>query len=878
LAFLLVLVPKVARAGDLERARELASRGELAAAEEVLAAAIPELEGDARHDARLLRAEVAGRRPERASFERARALYEELVREKGDDDLARASLDELLWERGERLVRASRRVDDPGPLVREAAETWSDADRYLAAEWSALDAQAGPAADAALRACGFYWPRCLASLGRLEGKPALLAKAVDLWSDFGVRFGATLEGHEAAVDMAEALLDLGRGEEALGAVETGLTDLVGNGKLEPEVLAVLERASLVEARILLARSKPRKALAAVEAALDAARRSGGDEGELALLLGIERAEAWARDGKTREALDELGRLAARGGTGPAGELALERIERIAGAVPAVSSERALAKMSEALERGQRRLASAQARAALAAARRAGRPARAAQALEGLGRALEGERRVLEAAVAYEEAASLAAAAASDAASRAALGLVRCCEETRTRAPGPFSDTACERALDLLARRDPGARRGLAPFLRAKELQEQGRFGDAARAYDEVEPGSGKLRDEALYAGACCRFALAHGASDALAAIEARLRELLSRPRSEVQDRARPLLAEVLLAEAKPADALAAFGDAPGAATSPAALAYRSIALVRLGRPAEAEPLVQALLRGPFERRTGAACRELALALEKRAATLAPGERRGAQAGIAPYLQGWLDAGNAESAGTSGREAAAVGREAAAIGREAAAIGREAFLLGLSVLGFPEEGGFLVELDGPPAAEAKPLLLVAARGFERALADAAARPGDARDRWKLLACRAEALGFAAEWRESSAAFAALAAEVRLLGERGEVDPGVLAAEPILLAYLADMGVSQLEAGDREAGRSRLTAVVGAAREASRLWWQARLALLRADDREGTAEALGRLRLDLRALGRKYPDFEAAKGLAPRFLELDRKYGG
>src|SRR5581483_6438640 len=126
LGVLIVLaVPAVALAGTAaDRARELAAAGKLDEAEKVLDEAIPALQGKERTDARRLRADITGRRPERAAYEKACALYQELAREDEADTESRWALYELLWERGERLVAASRKIEEPAALLKEAKETF----------------------------------------------------------------------------------------------------------------------------------------------------------------------------------------------------------------------------------------------------------------------------------------------------------------------------------------------------------------------------------------------------------------------------------------------------------------------------------------------------------------------------------------------------------------------------------------------------------------------------------------------------------------------------------------------------------------------------------------------------------------------------------
>jgi len=819
LALVLVLGSN-AWAGDLDQARELAAKGKLDEAEKLLDDAALRLQGKEARNARRARAEITARRPMRASFEKARDLYLALAKEDENDVESRWALYELLWTRGERLVAAAPRSPEPEPLREEARQTWKEGADFLAEEWKALDAKGTDSADEALVACGFFRPRCLASLGRLDHRKKLLEEAVQLWADYGTRYGRRAEGFESAIDMAEALTELGRRDEALGAIEAGLAveDCVDeNGKLAEAAFEIFERASLVKGRLIA--KDPKGALATFDKAIALAKKSAiADEATTAgKLVRVERAQALAQLGKQAEAVRELERMIALDPRGPAGELARQRLAVIAGHQE-VTAKRALEDMNEALDRGQHALAIAHARSARLAARREQSKRDEALALEGLGRALEGERRVLEAAIAYEEAAT----------PRAALGFVRCAETVRSRDPGPFANTLCERALALLSR-DPAAKRGLAPFLLAKQLQEAGRYAEAATRYDEVAPDAGEIHDEALYGSACCRFADAAGKKESLEAVESRLRDLLARKATHAN--ARLLLAETLLQLGRPAEVeLVVPGD------STPEIQYRAIALARTGK--DSEPLVATLLeRKALDHRTAVACHELVAA--------ADAARRPA---LARYYEVWLDDASP---------------------RDISEIARSTFLAAMPVLGLPEKGGFLVELDGDPAQEAKPILTVSARAWEK-LAKTATR-----ERWKVLAARAEALALSGEWEPAAKVFAFLLAETKLLADTGHVEGAVASKEPLLLGYLADMGVCELRSGAREKGEAHLAAVVEAVREATPLWWQVRLALLRDLDRRGTAEALKEAKLVLRTLERKYPGFEAAKGLASKFFELKKK---
>src|SRR5581483_8199424 len=264
------------------------------------------------------------------------------------------------------------------------------------------------------------------------------------------RFGATPQGYEAMIDLAETLVELRRPEDALAATESAfaIEEAVAseNKPLQGWVLEVFARASLVKTRLLLAQRDPKKALAAPEKAPDA--------GPLRDLLRIERAEAWARDGKMQEALGDLERVASSDPTGAVGDLALQRLAALTGrATGAVSSERALKHMNDALDRGQPSLALSQARAAFAAARVEGKKDSELVALEGMARSFEAQRRIVEARLAYEEVAA-SEKAPSDLAVRSALGAVRCAEQERARDPGWHALSVCERALALLERRDP----------------------------------------------------------------------------------------------------------------------------------------------------------------------------------------------------------------------------------------------------------------------------------------------------------------------------------------------------------------------------------------------------------------------------------------
>ena len=827
LAFVLLLVPCAALAGELDRAQQLASQGKLDEAEKVLDAAIPALRGKERRDARRLHAEVLGRRSERSGFERAVKEYGELASEDGTDVESRAALYELYYERGSRLAAAATRVEDGDAYRREARATFTDGAAFLAKEWDALEALGTPAADRALLACGFYLPRCVAALSRLEGTRTGLGHAVELWNRYNLMFGNDPEGFEAASDMAEALLDLGRLDDATVAIESALA-------VPPSMTDIFERASLVQSRILLARGEASKALAAADKALGVAKAAGEADGMLGRLLAIEHAEALGRLGKTREAALELERIA-EADTQAVGDLALERLAGLQGASASVSSARALHKMEDALGRGQGGLALVHGRMARASARHEGSCAAEAVALEGIARAYEEKKRLLEAAIAYEEAARLPSAPRETSA-RSALALVRCCEERRARDPGPFSDGECRRALALLEERDSAAKRGLAPFLLGKQLQEEGKFAEAARSFDQVE---GSLESEARFLGACCLYAAAKGAVDVLPAVEARLRPLIPRLSERDRDRALALLGEVLLQRGKPAEvALVLSGS------STVALQYRSIALVRLGDRAAAEPLVDELLRRPLDHRTAVACRELALA------TIQSGT---ATQRLAPVLAAWLDDA-----------------------REALPVANASLAAALSVLGLSERGGFLMDLRGSaPNDEAKPLLAVASRAYERALATSS--NGARSERWKLLACRAQALAFAGDWESARAAFAELVSATKLLDDEGRVRPEVVAREPLLLAYLLDAARCELEAGSTERARERACSVIDVAREGTRVWWQAVLLSLAARDRAGTAEELKALKVELRGLERRYPGLTAAGDVAPGLLELGKKVG-
>lgn len=847
---LLLAVPAAVFAGTAtERARELAAEGKLDEAEKALDAAIPGLAGKDRRDARRLRADVTARRPEREAFETARKLLAELASEDEEDAESRWILYELVWSRGERLVEASKKVEDPAPLLREARDTFAEASKLLEAEWKVLEEKGTDAAETAMTACGFYWPRCLAAQSRLEGDHALLVKAVDVWMRYSERCGGRPEAYEAAIDLAEALVELRRPDDALAAAESGVSiEEAAGGPLKGALLEIFERASLVKARILLGKNDAKKALAACERALAAVKPD--DRSPLASLLRAERADAWAREGKQKEALAELERLASNDPTGPVGDLALQKIARITSSPAAgVSSDRALKHMNEALERKQASLALSHARSALSAARVEGKKESELAALEGVGRSLEAQRRVLEARVAYEEVAGSAKAPA-DLAMRSALGAVRCAEVERARDPGAHANGVCERTLALLEKRDPRARKGLAPFLLAKQLQDQSRFAEAARSYDQVSAESGEIHDESLYAGACCRFMDAKGKAEALAEVEKRLVLLLARPKTGLHEQAKNLLAEVLLQTNRP-ERVASLLEG---ATEPG-LQYRAIAHVRLGQLDQAESLVATLLdRRSQDRRTATACRELAVALGKKSVALPDRERRGARARLARYFAAWLEE---------------------ATGPQSIAIGQETFVLALDVLELSEKGAFVVELDGDPSPSAAPLLEVSIRAFDRALAAPTSR-GAAPDRWKLLACRAQGIAFVGSWKDAAAAFDTLIAEAHVFSAPDELDRAVLARNPLLVGYLADLGVSELRAGATDAGRNHLAHVLATATEGSKLWWLARLAILKDAERRGTKESVEELKLSLKALARKYPEFGAAKELAAKFVEMAKKY--
>jgi hypothetical protein len=819
------IFPGVALAGDLEQAQQLASQGKLDEAEKLLDAAIPGLQGKERRDARRLHAEVLGRRPERSGFERAVKEYGALASEDADDVESRAALYEIYHERGSRLAAAAARVEDGDAYRREAALTFKEGADFLEKEWSALEAIGTPAADRALVACGFYLPRCVAALARLEGTRTGLTRAVELWNRYNMLFGNEPEGFEAAADMAEALLELGQLDQASIAIESALA--------VPETLTdIFERASLVQARILLARGDAAKALAATEKALGVAKATGDADGTLGRLLSIEHADALGRLGKAREAALELEKIA-EADTQAVGDLALERLASLQGASAAVSSARALHKMEEALGRGQGALALVHGRMARASARHEGSLAAEAAALEGIARAYEAKKRPFEAAIAYEEAARLPSAPRETSA-RSALALVRCCEERRARDPGPFSDAECRRALFLLEERDAAAKRGLAPFLLGKQLQEESRFAEAARSYDQVE---GSLESEAGFLSACCLYAAAKGAPDVLPAIEARLRRLIPRLPESDRERALALLGEVLLQRGKPGEVALVLSG-----TSTVALQYRAIALVRLGDRAGAEPLVDELLRRPSDHRTAAACRELAVASVQSGS---------ATPRLAPVLAAWLEDAH-----------------------DALPVANASFAAALSVLGLSERGGFLMDLKGAtPNPDAKPLLAVASRAYERALATARGGSG----RWKLLACRAQSLAFAGDWEPARAAFTELLTETKLLDDERRVSPEVVAREPLLLAYLLDAARCDLEADTPDRARERAAAVIDTAREGTRVWWQAVLLSLEARDRAGTAEELKTLKVELRGLERRYPELAAAGDLAPELLALAKKVG-
>src|SRR5579872_741684 len=164
LALVLVLVLEgLARAGDLDQARELAAKGKLDEAEKLLDDAAQRLQGKDAREARRARAEITARRPMRASFEKARDLYLALAKEDENDVESRWALYELLWTRGERLVAAAPKSPEPEKLREEARQTWKESAEYLAEEWKALDAKGTDSADEAQVACGFFRPRCLAS-------------------------------------------------------------------------------------------------------------------------------------------------------------------------------------------------------------------------------------------------------------------------------------------------------------------------------------------------------------------------------------------------------------------------------------------------------------------------------------------------------------------------------------------------------------------------------------------------------------------------------------------------------------------------------------------------------------------------------------------
>src|SRR5581483_7111084 len=125
-----------------------------------------------------------------------------------------------------------------------------------------------------------------------------------------------------------------------------------------------------------------------------------------------------------------------------------------------------------------------------------------------------------------------------------------------------------------------------------------------------------------------------------------------------------------------------------------------------------------------DRRTASAARELAVALDKKSGSLADKERRALRARLARYFAASLEE---------------------ATPHQASAIAQETFVLALDVLGLSEKGAFVVELDAEPTSEARPLLEVSAKAFEAVLK---ARPAGAPDpeRWKAIACRAQALAF------------------------------------------------------------------------------------------------------------------------------------
>jgi tetratricopeptide (TPR) repeat protein len=890
----------------------LRSSGRIGAAEALIEAAIPgaRLEGAALRRARTIKAGLLGERsrhPElggdaasRArAFDEARALFQDLARSGTTDDEvyeARSQLDDLCVRWGQGLLEASRKAEDDAAreaLTKESREAFAAAASFLDAEVTRLRGDmAGPGAalaESCVCAASSARTRCLVGRGRAAATRAerepLLREALKALDEFNAEFSNAIEGYESAIDMAEVHVELGELAEAEVALESAFNVALPGARLTRPELEVFARAALVSAR-LEKRTTPERKLVVLDKALAHAKACELDleKDPLARILRIERASVLATAGKEREALAELEKIAALEPAGPVAELARSRILRIHGvaASESLSSAEALELMEKALGQGAFPRAASLARMALAAG---GKDARvAAQALLGLARSYEARARYYEASIAYEEVTRRAANDAHpDVVSSAALGLVKCCEAARHGASA-FDDEACAHALAVLSRVDAAAGRSLVPFHRGRKLEDERRYAEAADEFAKVLPEAQALHDEALYAGAWCRFQAAReqrGNPEGPAvflALEASLVDTLAayagdpgteerrKRRHELEAEVRFLLADVLLKNGAPARVLALLEKADPARSPGRIGSFRVEAHLALGDLGAAEAELDRLVAGsPEEPKAALACRDVAQALDRAAREKPAPERRAIRARAARLYSRWIELGRASGEARP--------RTIESLHAAHALLG-----LGLDVSGL-DDRTLLLDLDPGWSPGQAATIFTDARDLFAACMKVASDPTE---RSAGLACWGEAAGLCRDWASAVSALDQLVSEAKLLDASGEIDPAVVKQDGVLLLLYADLAVARLELGatvpgEAEKGFRALDKVVAVSPRESRLWWKARVAAFEGLERRGTQADLQELACALRSAERSYPGFLSAErfGLVPRLKALQAK---
>ena len=360
----------------------------------------------------------------KAYFDQAKALLAELATGSADAVAqAKGTLYDIYYKRGSGLLEASKRnPDQEEALKKEALDAFKDAVAFLSDETKKLDDERNKAASAPAPApaeegkdpqpapapvsercykyAKFYWPKSLVGQARCtaakDEHDKLVKAACDIYNDYNLEYGTDPElfGFEAAIDMSEAYQEIHDDENATIALESALAieklspdydplhppDAKKGLTLDAQSLDVFARASLKKGMLLKQKRDWKKALAVFDKVfIDAVQsKIDYDKNPFGETIKIERAEAMARDGKQKEAIKELEKMAAADQTGPVGQKANAMLARIrsggggssgGGIEEGLKGDRAIALMQEHFDKGDMVASSQYARAALAIAKR-----------------------------------------------------------------------------------------------------------------------------------------------------------------------------------------------------------------------------------------------------------------------------------------------------------------------------------------------------------------------------------------------------------------------------------------------------------------------------------------------------------------------------